>query len=172
MPALTRTERDEFLDAAGVLTRIATVDGEGHPHVTPIWFLHEEGRIWFTPRKESAWLGHIREHSRVSLVMDEDRGGSRKVIVEGDAEIVHELGEDDVWRDRYRRIALRHVPPEGADDYIQNTIDQPRVLLAVTLSDADVSSWRIPRPEEPRTGIWHRRYYVDGSKYAEEADGV
>ncbi len=150
--------------------RVATVDAEGNPHVTPIWFIHEDGRIWFTPRKESAWLEHIRLHPRVALAIDEEAGPYRKVVVEGDAEIVHDLGQDDAWRDRYRRIAERYVPPEGAAAYIENTIDQPRALLAVTLAEADVKTWRMPQEGESNTGIWHRRYYVEGSKYAQEAD--
>jgi len=170
MPPLTAAEQDAFLSAPGVLLRIATVDADGHPHVTPIWFIHEEGRIWFTPRAESAWLGHIRAHPRLALVIDEEAGPYRKVVVEGDAAIVHDLGEDDAWRDRYRRIARRYVPAEGAEAYIQNTIDQPRALCAVTLADAEVKTWRMPHGDEPRTGIWHRRYYAAGSKYASEAN--
>ncbi|HJN93843.1 MAG TPA: pyridoxamine 5'-phosphate oxidase family protein [Dehalococcoidia bacterium] len=170
MPPLNSTEQDAFLAAPGVLMRIATVDAEGDPHVTPIWFIHEEGRIWFTPRKESLWLEHIRTHPRVALAIDEEAGPYRKVVVEGDAKVVHDLGEDVAWRDRYRRIALRYVPPEGAEVYIQNTIDQPRALLAVTLAGSTVKTWRMPEEGESAMGIWHRRYYVEGSKYAERAD--
>ena len=61
------------------------------------------------------------------------------------------------------------MPPAGAEAYITNTIDQPRALMAVDLAEATVRSWRMPHEGEPRTGIWHRRYYVEGSKYAEEA---
>ncbi len=44
MPALSTSEVEEFLATRGVLMRIATVDGDGNPHVTPIWFVHEERR--------------------------------------------------------------------------------------------------------------------------------
>ena len=53
MPPLTRAERDEFLAEPGVLMRVATIDADGAPAVTPIWFAHEDGRIYFTPRRES-----------------------------------------------------------------------------------------------------------------------
>ena len=169
MPPLNSAERDAFLAAPGVLMRVATVDVGGDPHVTPIWFIHEDGRIWFTPRKESLWLEHVRAHPRVALAIDEEAAPYRKVVVEGDAEIVYDLGDDDAWRDRYRRIALRYVPPQGAEAYIQNTIDQPRALLAVSLGDSTLKTWRMPQEGESATGIWHRRYYVEGSKYADEA---
>jgi PPOX class probable F420-dependent enzyme len=170
MPALTPTEIDEFLEVRGVLMRVATVDSEGNPHVAPIWFVHEGGRIWFTPRENSAWLRHIRSHARIAVTIDEEAAPYRKVIVEGVAEIVHDLGDDDAWRDRYRQISERYTSPEGADAYITNTIDQPRALMSLTLGACSVTSWRMPRRGESATGIWHRRYYADGSKYAIEAD--
>ena len=171
MPPLTPAERDAFLDTPGVLMRIATVDAAGDPHVTPIWFIHEQGRLWFTPRAESAWLGHLRAHPRVACTIDEAAPPSRKLVVEGDAEIVHDLGADDVWRDRYRRIAERYVPPRGTAAYIRDTIDQPRALCALRLDGSTLRSWRMPLAGEPRSGIWHRRYYRPGSKYAAEIDG-
>jgi PPOX class probable F420-dependent enzyme len=170
MPALTPPETAEFLTTRGVLMRIATVDGDGNPHVAPIWFIHEDGRIWFTPREQSAWLGHIRAHPRIAVTIDEEAAPYRKLIVEGDAEIVHDLGNDDAWRDRYRRIAERYTTTEGADSYITNTVDQPRALISLNLDTCTVKTWRMPRQGEASTGIWHRRYYTEGSKYALEAD--
>jgi nitroimidazol reductase NimA-like FMN-containing flavoprotein (pyridoxamine 5'-phosphate oxidase superfamily) len=169
MPRLTPAERDDFLDTAGVLMRIATVDRAGDPHVTPIWFIHEEGRLWFTPRAESAWLGHIRTHPRIACTIDEETLPYRKVVVEGDAAIMHEVGDDVVWRDRYRRIAERYVPPRAAAAYLRDTLDQPRALCALSLPAANVRSWRMPLDDEARTGIWHQRYYQPGSQYAEES---
>ena len=169
MPPLTPAERNAFLDAPGVLMRIATVDAQGDPHVAPIWFLHEEGRLWFTPRAMSDWLTHIRAHPRIACAIDETATPARKLVVEGDAEIVHDLGGDDVWRDLYRRIAERYISPAAAAGYIRNTIDQPRALCALPLAAARIRSWRMPMGDEARSGIWHRRYYVPGSKYGAEA---
>ncbi len=170
MPPLAEAEREEFLETPGVLMRVATVDPEGNPHVAPIWFIYEDGRLWFTPRAASDWLRNIRVHPRVALVIDEEAAPYRKVTVTGDTQLVHDLGEDDVWRDRYRRIARRYVPETAAEAYVQNTIDQPRALLALTLKDAVVTTWRMPKRDESQTGMWHRRYYADGSRYAAEAD--
>ena len=57
----------------------------------------------------------------------------------------------------------------GAERYIQETIDQPRALLSVPFADSKVRTWRMPIAGEAYTGIWHDRYYVDGSKLAEAA---
>ena len=50
------------------------------------------------------------------------------------AEILHELGDDDEWRDEYRAIALRYTPEAFADAYLEDTIDEPRALVAVDLA--------------------------------------
>ncbi len=166
MPALTRDEREAFLAQSGILVRIATIRPDGGPHVTPAWFIHEDGEILTTPRKESAWLGHLRRDPRIALTIDEEAGPYRKVTVEGVARIAFDLGRDAEWRETYRRIACRYVPEAGAEHYIQETIDQPRALIAVPFEGSLVRSWRMPLEGEAYTGIWHKRYYVPGSKMA------
>ena len=100
----------------------------------------------------------------MALTIDEEAHPYRKVTVEGVAELRHDVGEDDAWRDRYRRIAQRYVPEVAAEHYIQETIDQPRALLAVPLATSKVRTWRMPIEGEAYAGIWHERYYAPGSK--------
>ena len=165
MPYMTTPERDAFLDTRGVLMRIACVRPDGSPLVTPIWFICRDAAIWFTPRAQSEWFGCLRADPRVSLCIDEAPQPYRKVVVDGSAELVHDLGEDDAWRDLYREIARRYVDDDGAENYIQATIDQPRGLYRVRLADARVRTWRMPVPGEPPEGIWHDRYYAQGTTY-------
>ncbi|NIP14511.1 MAG: hypothetical protein GWM88_07185 [Pseudomonadales bacterium] len=165
MPVLSTTERDAFLSERGIVMRIAVVRADGSPLVTPIWFLHEGEAIYFTPREKSEWFACLRRDPRVSLCIDEQPLPYRKVIAEGRAELVHDIGEDDVWRDLYRRIAKRYVDDAGAEAYVQNTIDQPRGLYRVALSDAKVTTWRMPVAGEAPEGIWHQRYYRPDTKF-------
>lgn len=165
MPELSNTERDEFLQAPGVLMRIAVVREDGSPLVTPIWFACEDDAIYFTPREKSEWFGCLRRDSRVALCIDEDALPYRKVVAEGKAELVYDIGNDDAWRDQYLRIAGKYVGPDGAQQYITDTIDQPRGLYRLKLADAKVRSWRMPVPGEAPEGIWHDRYYTPGTKF-------
>ncbi|MDZ7726761.1 MAG: pyridoxamine 5'-phosphate oxidase family protein [Dehalococcoidia bacterium] len=164
MPRLTNAERDAFLQEPGILCRIATIREDGAPYVTPAWFIEREGRIYITPRSRSAWLGHIRREPRVSITIDEEAHPYRKVRLDGRANIDYDVGVDDQWRDLYRDIAKRYVPPEGAERYIQETIDQPRALLSIGLDEAKVTTWRMPVQGESFAGIWHDRYYDEGTK--------
>jgi len=164
MPKLEDAERDTFLAELGVILHIATVASDGAPLVTPIWFVFEEGRIWFTPRQHSEWLRNIRNDNRVALSIDESTTPYRKVVVRGCARIDYEVGYDEVWRDRYRRIANRYLPADGADAYVDGTDDQPRALCSVVLADAELRSWRMPVEGERPEGIWAKRYWTENAK--------
>jgi hypothetical protein len=169
MPKLSPSERDQFLAEAGMIMNIATIDTDGSPLVTPIWFVHEEGRIWFTPRQHSEWLKHIRNDNRVALSIDEAALPYRKVVVRGRANLDHEVGNDDAWRDRYRRIAHRYIPGDDADAYVDGTDDQPRALCSVLLQGAEVRSWRMPVDDEPYQGIWAKRYWTEDARVKNQA---
>ena len=165
MPKLTRDEQTELLDCPGVLMRIAVVNADGAPSVTPIWFLHQDNAILFTPRLKSAWYRRIQADPRVALCIDEDRLPYRKVLVDGVSELVHPPGEDDQWRDQYLAMAAKYVGDLGAARYVENTINEPRALLKVALTAARVSSWRMPVEGESAMGIWANRYYQPETQF-------
>jgi PPOX class probable F420-dependent enzyme len=172
VPKLSNDEVGELLDTRGVLVRIGTVDADGMPRVVPTWFIHRDGAVLFTPRAESVFLANLRRDPRVGLSIDEEALPYRKVTVQGTAELQHDLGEDDAWRDLYRSIARRYIDGDAAEAYVRGTIDQPRALLAVPLASAKVSTWRMPVGEEDGTGIWARRYYRPGTRMAERVEDL
>jgi len=165
VPVLSSAERAEFLAERGIVMRVAAVRQDGSPLVTPIWFLHEDAAIYFTPRARSEWFACLRRDPRVALCIDEQPLPYRKVIVEGSAELVYDVGRDAEWRDLYRRIAQRYISADEAEAYVQNTIDQPRGLYRVVLAQARVKTWRMPLAGEAREGIWHQRYYQPNTKF-------
>ncbi len=161
---MTDAEITAFLDEPGHLVRLGTVDPDGMPRVVPLWFLHDRGRIYFTPRAASAFLANLRRDPRVGMSIDEEAHPWRKVTVQGAAHLVHDVGSDAVWRAMYHRIAERYVTPAAAEAYIQATIREPRALFAVDLSLSLVSTWRMPVGAEDPRGIWAKRYYLAGTE--------
>ena len=159
MPVLTKSEMDAFLDAPGILLRIGVNRANGFPLVTPIWFIYQDNAVYFTPREKSEWFDCLRDDNRISLCIDEDAQPYRKVIAEGLADLIFDVGRDDEWRDLYLSIASRYVPQESAKAYVQNTINEPRGLYRVDFSQTSIKSWRMPRSDEEPMGIWHQRYY-------------
>ena len=170
MPKLSQKEVEELLAERGHLARIATVRADGSPSVVPVWFVYENRKIHITPRMHSEFGKNLRRDPRAAITIDEEGGVYRKVIVEGRVEFLYENGQDDQWRDLYRRISRRYVDDSSADYYITETIDQPRALCAIDLAKAKVTTWRMPREGEPYTGIWAKRYYVEGSKMRDLAE--
>lgn len=152
---------DAFLAEPRHLVRIATVDAEGHPLVVPAWFLHRDRRLYVTPRARSSWLRHLGDDPRTCFSIDEEALPYRKVTVRGEAEILHSPGEDNVWRDLYRSIALRYWSTEAVDAYLDSTQFISRALIALRLDYAapSVSTWRLPRGDEDPAGIWAGRYW-------------
>lgn len=160
MPGMTSEETAAFLDEPGHLVRIGSVDLDGAPLVVPTWFIVRDGTFLVTPRERSAWLANLRAEPRACFTVDEDEPPFRKVVVRGSVRVVHDLGEDDEWRDLYRAITLRYVPAEWGDAYLADTHDEPRALLGVDLDDAQITTWRMPaHPGEDPLAVWAPRYY-------------
>ncbi|MBT5579462.1 MAG: PPOX class F420-dependent oxidoreductase, partial [Acidimicrobiaceae bacterium] len=74
MPGLTHEETATFLDERGHLLRLGTNGVDGLPRVVPIWFVYDEGALWFTPRAKSAWLADLRADAAVCATIDESTG--------------------------------------------------------------------------------------------------
>lgn len=161
MPGLTESELSEFLDEPGHLLRLGTIGTDGLPRVVPIWFIHDDNKLWFTPRARSAWLEDLRANPAVCCTIDESDGLLRKLVARGTAELEHELGDDDAWRDRYRDIALRYTPESFADAYLTDTLNEPRALFSLDLAQASTATWRMPGRGEDRLAVWSKQYYHD-----------
>ena len=157
---MTATEAAEFIAERHHLVRLATVDADGRPHVVPVWYLPVDGALLITPRAESAWLPNLQPEPWVAGVIDEGVLPQRKVVVSTRAEILHEPGHDDAWRDVYRRICLRYWDEKEVDPYLEATIHVRRALISVPLrfGTPEVQTWRLPVADEDPRGIWAVRY--------------
>lgn len=157
---MTAQEVDAFLEEPGHLVRIGTVEPDGAPLVVPAWFIVEDGVFMVTPRERSRWLANIAAEPRACFTVDESVGPYRKVVLRGSVRPVFPLGHDDDWRDVYRRITMRYVPAEWGEAYLADTHDEPRALLGLPISEATVTTWRMPaRPGEDPLAVWAPRYY-------------
>ena len=159
MPGLSQSELESFLDEPGHLLRLGTVGSDGLPRVVPIWFIHRNGKLWFTPRARSSWFDDLRNNLGVCCTIDESGGLMRKVIARGTATIEHEVGNDDAWRDLYRDITMRYVPESFGEAYLTDTHDEPRGLVSLQLAGAQVSTWRMPGKGEDKLAVWAPKYY-------------
>jgi nitroimidazol reductase NimA-like FMN-containing flavoprotein (pyridoxamine 5'-phosphate oxidase superfamily) len=160
MPKMTSAEVAEYLSAPGRLVRIGSVDAGGAPLVVPTWFVVEDGMFLVTPRERSSWFANLARDPRVCFTVD---GDGCQVVLRGSVTTVHGLGEDDAWRDVYRRITMRYLPEAAADAYLQDTWDEPRALLGLPIEAATITTWRFPFGSgEDWLDVWAPRYYHEG----------
>lgn len=90
--AMTDTERDAFL-AAERTCRVATVRGDGAPHVTPLWFAWDGSALWLTSIVRSQRWTDLQRDPRISVVVDAgtEYDELRGVEIQGRADVVGEV---------------------------------------------------------------------------------
>jgi nitroimidazol reductase NimA-like FMN-containing flavoprotein (pyridoxamine 5'-phosphate oxidase superfamily) len=108
---------DAFLERP-LVARVATVSSAGSPAVRPVWFLWEDGALWWPTGSSSVVAAHIERDPRVSVVVDTcdlERMEFLQVNMRGRAEVVsfdralmarllrRYLGEDETaWHADFR----------------------------------------------------------------------
>src|SRR5438094_649198 len=58
---------------------IATTKPNSDPHLTPIWLIYHDGKIYFETDKTTVKFQNIKQHNKIALCV----GGKETYIVEG-----------------------------------------------------------------------------------------
>jgi len=86
--------------------KLATTVRDGSPHVTPIWYMLEDGRIFVNTTTNRVKYHNIQRDSRVCFLVDD---GYPYVIIFGRARMVKERdGKKDI-----ETLALRYTGAEA-----------------------------------------------------------
>ena len=109
--AMTQAEIENFLNGVH-LARVATVRPDGRPHVVPIWYLWEEGRLYFETARKAVKANNLRVNPHIAVTIDMTAGGLRLkyVILEGQATLIE---DSPTVRQIAERIYSRYVGIEG-----------------------------------------------------------
>jgi hypothetical protein len=111
--AMTGDELDAFLGAER-MCRLGSVDGDGAPHVSPLWFVWDGSALWlYSIVKSQRWVNLMRD-TRVSVAVDAGAGYGelRGVELLGRVQVVGDVPHTDVadaatsvpqrlWGDKY-----------------------------------------------------------------------
>ena len=89
---MTPEELDEYLSTQRTC-RIATVSGDGAPHVSALWFAWDGISLWLYSIVRSKRWADLRQDPRVAIVVDsgEGYGELRGVELSGTVEFVGEI---------------------------------------------------------------------------------
>ena len=114
---MSTEECNEFLGAERTC-RVATVSGDGAPHVAPLWFAWDGGALWlYSIVKSQRWVD-LQRDPRVSVVVDagEQFHELRGVEITGTVEVVGEVprGSDpnETLADPERMFARKYMGGE------------------------------------------------------------
>lgn len=88
---MTEAERDTFL-AEQRTCRVATVGGDGAPHVGALWFVWDGASVWLYSITRSKRWAQLRKDPRIAVVVDDGHayGELRGVELAGRAAFVGE----------------------------------------------------------------------------------
>jgi PPOX class probable F420-dependent enzyme len=115
--ALSPEERDEFV-ARKLVARMATQRADGWPHVTPIWYVWEDGRFLLSLGNSRRHLANLRRDPHVTMCVDIDprvedpTKTPRAAVCFGLAELVE---DGPLVREVTEKMEMRYlgaVPPE------------------------------------------------------------
>jgi PPOX class probable F420-dependent enzyme len=115
----------EFLEGKHI-GKLATVMKDGSPHVTPIWYMMEDGKVIVNTTTNRVKYRNIERDGRVCFLVD---GGSSYVILFGKARIADERdGKKDI-----ETLAIRYTGPIQGRKSARGTYwKQPRVTIEIT----------------------------------------
>ena len=121
----------EALLAADVPARVATLDAEGYPHVTPLWFVWADGAFHMTSLAGKPHLRRLASNPRAGVcvdIEDEQREDgerpNRQVRAIGDADTFADAGGK--WTER---ITRRYVTGAGLEVQLERRLAGERILI-------------------------------------------
>jgi Pyridoxamine 5'-phosphate oxidase len=135
---LTAAEIETLLQR-DLVARFATTDRDGYPHVTPIWFVWQDGRFYLTSYSNRPHVRRCIENPRCGLVVDSEEclrsdgeRPNRQVRVIADA--VVRPDRDRRWTALIRRRYVSNVgsPLDRWPDRDRSVIElHPKKMVAV-----------------------------------------
>ena len=118
-------EAIEFLQGPWLM-RLATIGADGHPHVTPVWYVYENERIFTSTEKDRVKFRNITRDNKIGASIDWEPRPYRGLSIKGIAQ-VHEKS----IRERVRQISARYVPQDEVDAMVDWLFKGPRVILEI-----------------------------------------
>ncbi|PZC41410.1 MAG: Pyridoxamine 5'-phosphate oxidase [Chloroflexi bacterium] len=146
MPFFNNSELTSFLNENAKIMRLSTLEADGYPSVTPVWFEYADSTFKILGRKQNKWVNNIRKEARVGACVDTSNAPYARVIIKAEAEII-----DDNWFGDWISMATRYLGEEKGNEYYNSTKSIGRVLIKI--KPIKTISWY--------GSDWHPKYYED-----------
>ncbi len=86
---------DEMIDRLETQQNIwfCSVRSDGRPHLAPIWFVWQDGKLYVSTEPDSVKSRNVRRNPQVVLALE---GGTHPVICEGKAQLLEQPWPEDL----------------------------------------------------------------------------
>ncbi len=123
MAELGQQEIEAYLGEPHV-ANLTTVRPGGRPHVAPVWFLWEAGRVYMIAGNTAVKVRNIRANPAVALSVAADARPYQYVIMEGQAQV-----REDGLEDMVNRICIRYDGPDRGAEFAQELLSSGGTVL-------------------------------------------
>lgn len=117
-----------FLDVPRIAT-LATINPDGTPLLTPLWFMRDGDDIWIVIAPDSPKARNIRRDPRVTLVVLDDQGYTY-VTIKGHG--VFESGKDGA---KPREMAVRYLGETSGARFAERDYIRSEVVCRITVQN-------------------------------------
>ncbi len=142
MKEMDENEIIDFLMKGTRTGKLSTVREDGHPHVAPIWFVWNEGKIIFCTMDSSVKAKNIRHNPQVSICVDDESPPYAFVIIQGTAKFSDNQKDLLKWN---TILGGRYMGEKLAEVYGKRNTVEGSLLVEVTptkmISEKDVAGW-------------------------------
>ena len=132
----------DFLMKGTRTGKLSTVLEDGRPHIAPIWFVWNEGKIIFCTGESSVKGKNMRRNPQVSICVDDESPPYAFVIIQGTAKLNDNHKDLLKWNTIFGR---RYMGEELAKVYGKRNAVEGSLLVEVTptkmISNKDVTGW-------------------------------
>lgn len=104
--AMNDEERLAFLEHPHTL-QVASIGADGYPHIAPMWYVVDDGKITFRSFTKSQKIVNLRRNPKLSVLAESGKAYTelRGVLIRGTARFVTDR---DYIVDLYGRLAARY----------------------------------------------------------------
>ena len=125
---MSRDEYREFLLRGTKTGKLATVRGDGRPHVVPIWYDLDGDVLVFTTGDRSVKYKNMKRDPRVSITVDDQTPLYSYVMIEGTVSFSEDPAELLYWA---TRIGGRYMGEDQAEAYGKRNSTPGEVIVRI-----------------------------------------
>ena len=136
MPRLTAQEIDHYL-AGPHVAHLATIRADGGPHLAPVWYQWQEGKVLVVSGVGAVKTRNIRANPKVSLSVATDEWPYQYIILEGEAVV-----SSDNLREVVRSIFARYEGEERGQEEADELTRGAQEVVAIIIEVKRIMSWK------------------------------